>query len=34
MIIDRQLLDALSTQVKSSPRLRQVYDMRNSENGI
>lgn len=31
MIIDSQLLDTLSAQAKSSPRLRQNYDLRNSE---
>ncbi|MBQ0087921.1 MAG: WbuC family cupin fold metalloprotein [Prevotellaceae bacterium] len=29
MIIDKQLLDTLSSQAKSSPRLRQAYDLRN-----
>lgn len=32
MIIDHQLLDSLSSRAKSSPRLRQAYDLRNSEN--
>ena len=32
MTIDQTLLDALSAQAKSSPRLRQAYDLRNSEN--
>lgn len=32
MIIDQQLLDTLSAQAKASPRLRQNYDLRNSEN--
>ena len=32
MIIDNQLLDTLSSQAKASPRLRQNYDLRNSEN--
>lgn len=31
MIIDKQLLDTLSSQAKASPRLRQAYDLRNSE---
>lgn len=30
MIIDKNLLDQLSTQAKGSPRLRQHYDLRNS----
>ena len=30
MIIDKNLLDQLSTQAKVSPRLRQHYDLRNS----
>ena len=29
MIIDKQLLDTLSSQAKASPRLRQAYDLRN-----
>ena len=29
MIIDKQLLDKLSTQAKANPRLRQAYDLRN-----
>lgn len=32
MIIDKQLLDTLSAQAKANPRLRQSYDLRNSEN--
>ena len=32
MIIDNQLLDTLSSQAKNNPRLRQNYDLRNSEN--
>ena len=32
MIIDLSLLDTLSSQAKASPRLRQNYDLRNSEN--
>ena len=28
MIIDKQLLDTLSAQAKSNPRLRQNYDLR------
>ena len=32
MIIDQILLDTLSSQAKASPRLRQAYDLRNSEN--
>lgn len=32
MIIDQQLLDNLSAQSKANPRLRQSYDLRNSEN--
>lgn len=32
MIINKQLLDTLSSQAKASPRLRQAYDLRNSEN--
>ena len=32
MIIDQKLLDTLSAQAKASPRLRQNYDLRNSEN--
>lgn len=32
MIIDKQLLDNLSAQAKENPRLRQNYDLRNSEN--
>lgn len=30
MIIDKNLLDQLSTQAKGSPRLRQHYDLRNN----
>lgn len=30
MIIDQTLLDALSSQAKASPRLRQAYDLRNT----
>jgi len=32
MIIDNHLLDTLSSQAKASPRLRQAYDLRNTEN--
>lgn len=32
MIIDNQLLDTLSAQAKENPRLRQNFDLRNSEN--
>ena len=32
MVIDETLLDTLSAQAKASPRLRQNYDLRNSEN--
>lgn len=32
MIIDKQFLDTLSAQAKENPRLRQNYDLRNSEN--
>ena len=32
MIINKQLLDTLSAQAKANPRLRQNYDLRNSEN--
>ena len=32
MIIDKKLLDELSAQAKANPRLRQSYDLRNSEN--
>ena len=32
MIIDKSLFDTLSAQAKASPRLRQAYDLRNSEN--
>ena len=32
MIIDNHLLDTLSAQAKTSPRLRKNYDLRNSEN--
>ena len=30
MLIDQTLLDALSSQAKASPRLRQAYDLRNT----
>lgn len=30
MIIDKTLLDNLSSQAKASPRLRQAYDLRNT----
>lgn len=30
MIINKQLLDTLSSQAKASPRLRQAYDLRNT----
>ena len=32
MIIDKQLLDTISSRAKANPRLRQNYDLRNSEN--
>lgn len=32
MIIDSKLLDDLSVEAKSNPRLRKNYDLRNSEN--
>ena len=32
MIITRSLLNSLSAQAKANPRLRQNYDLRNSEN--
>ena len=32
MIIDQKLLNELSAQAKANPRLRQSYDLRNSEN--
>ena len=32
MIIDQHFLDNLSAQAKANPRLRQSYDLRNSEN--
>ena len=32
MIIDKSLLSTLSSQAKANPRLRQNYDLRNSEN--
>lgn len=32
MIVSQSLLDTLSSQAKSSHRLRQYYDLRNSEN--
>ena len=31
MIIDNQLLNDLSAQAKASPRLRQAYDLRNTQ---
>lgn len=31
MLLDSSLLDHLTSQAKSSPRLRQNYDLRNSE---
>lgn len=31
MLINPELLDLLTSQAKSSPRLRQNYDLRNSE---
>lgn len=34
MIIDKQLLDNLSAQAKANPRLRQNFDLRNSENDL
>ena len=30
MIIDKKILDELSSQAKASPRLRQSYDLRNT----
>ena len=33
MIIDKNLLDTLSSQAKASPRLRQAYDLRNPSTG-
>ena len=30
MIIDKSLLDTLSSQAKALPRLRQAYDLRNT----
>ena len=32
MKIDQSLLDTLTAQAKANPRLRQSYDLRNSEN--
>lgn len=32
MIIGKSLLDTLSSRAKSSPRFRQNFDLRNSEN--
>lgn len=32
MTIDKELLDQLTAQAKATPRLRQNYDLRNSEN--
>lgn len=32
MTIDQELLDNLTAQAKANPRLRQNYDLRNSEN--
>lgn len=32
MIIDQKLLDTLTAQAQANPRLRQNYDLRNSEN--
>ena len=32
MLITQSLLDTLSSQAKASPRMRQNYDLRNSEN--
>ena len=31
MLISQSLLDTLTAQAKASPRLRQNYDLRNSE---
>lgn len=31
MILDQKLLDTLTAQAKTNPRLRQSYDLRNSE---
>lgn len=33
MLISQSLLGSLSSQAKTSPRLRKNYDLRNSENG-
>lgn len=30
MVIDKELLDELTSQAKQNPRLRQAYDLRNS----
>ena len=32
MVIDKQLLDSLTEQAKSNPRLRQAYDLRTTTN--
>lgn len=32
MTIDKELIDQLTAQAKANPRLRQNYDLRNSEN--
>ena len=34
MVIDKELLDNLSSQAKESPRLRQSLDLRNSPNDL
>ena len=34
MLISQSLLDTLTAQAKASPRLRQNYDLRNSENDL
>ena len=33
MAIDKQLISTLSAQAKASPRLRRVYDLRNTLDG-
>lgn len=30
MVIDKELLDELTSHAKQNPRLRQAYDLRNS----
>lgn len=34
MIINSDFLDLLTAQAKANPRLRQNYDLRNSENDL